>query len=152
MYSDISILNKESASPNTSSANNLAKRVLPTPVGPKNMNEPTGLFLSLIPIRLRLMALTTLDTAISWPITLPIRALSMLSNFLVSCVEILLSGIPVIIETTSEINSTPTSVMLDSKSSCHLAFASFNLSSNSFSLSLNLAASSYFCFLTTSFF
>ena len=59
---------------------------------------------------------------------------------------------PVIIETTSEINSTPTSVILVSRFSCQSCMAFSNLSVISFSLSLNLAASSYCCFLTTSTF
>jgi hypothetical protein len=71
---------------------------------------------------------------------------------LLSWVEILLRGIPVIIETTSEINSTPTSVILVSKFACQSCVAFSKLSVISFSLSRNLAASSYCCFLTTSAF
>ena len=43
MYSDISILIIESSEPNISYASDLASSVLPTPVGPTNINDG-GLF------------------------------------------------------------------------------------------------------------
>ena len=45
-----------SGSPNKVSANVFAKNVLPTPVEPKKINEPIGLFASLIPTRFLLIA------------------------------------------------------------------------------------------------
>ena len=110
------------------------------------------MFLSLIPILFLLIALTTLLTASSWPITLPINSLSIAIKRLLSWVEILLSGIPVIIETTSEIKSTPTSVTLTSRLVCQSTIAFSKLSVISFSLSRSFAASSYCCFFTTSAF
>ena len=42
MYSDMSIWMSESASPNMNSARVRARKVLPTPVGPRKMNDPIG--------------------------------------------------------------------------------------------------------------
>ena len=42
MYSDMSMVMRASSLPKRNSANVLASRVLPTPVGPRNRNEPTG--------------------------------------------------------------------------------------------------------------
>ena len=62
-YSDMSTRITESSLPKTSSANFLAKCVLPTPVGPKNINEPIGFLLSLIPTLFLLIDLETFSTA-----------------------------------------------------------------------------------------
>ena len=51
-----------SSLPNTASANFLTNSVLPTPVGPRNMNEPMGRLGSFSPTELRLIALTTFST------------------------------------------------------------------------------------------
>ena len=51
------------------SANALANSVLPTPVEPRNRNEPIGLFGSFIPALARRIALATAVTASSCPIT-----------------------------------------------------------------------------------
>ena len=56
MYSDMSRLMRESSSPNRNSASVLASSVLPTPEGPRKMNEPLGRLGSLRPARVRRMA------------------------------------------------------------------------------------------------
>ena len=69
MYSDISMRIIASSSPNIDSAKARASSVLPTPVGPRKMNEPIGRFGSFNPARARRTALETALTASSWPIT-----------------------------------------------------------------------------------
>src|SRR5438874_1185710 len=53
MYSDMSIWIIASSSPKRNSASVRASSVLPTPDGPRKMNEPVGRFGSLIPARAR---------------------------------------------------------------------------------------------------
>ena len=65
----MSTLINESSLPNISFARLLARCVFPTPVDPKNTNEPMGLFGSLIPIRFLRIDFDILDTASSCPIT-----------------------------------------------------------------------------------
>ncbi len=65
MYSDISILTILCSSSNKLSANAFASSVFPTPVGPKNRNEPIGLRGSLIPALERIIASETFSTASS---------------------------------------------------------------------------------------
>ena len=65
MYSDISILIILSSLSNRLLAKVLASSVLPTPVGPRNINEPIGLFSSLRPARARITAFDTAVTASS---------------------------------------------------------------------------------------
>ena len=70
MYSDMSMRTMARSSSNRNSASVLASSVLPTPVGPRNRNEPIGRLGSDRPARLRRMALATTDsTASSWPTT-----------------------------------------------------------------------------------
>ena len=57
------------SSSNRKSASDRASSVLPTPVGPRNRNEPMGRWGSDRPARLRRMALATAVTASSWPMT-----------------------------------------------------------------------------------
>ncbi|MPN15869.1 hypothetical protein SDC9_163205 [bioreactor metagenome] len=70
MYSDISILIIFSSLSNNVLAKVFASSVLPTPVGPKNINEPIGRFGSFIPALALITALDTAVTASSCPITL----------------------------------------------------------------------------------
>ena len=65
MYSDISTLIKAFSLPKSASARAFDNSVLPTPVGPKNRNEPIGLFGDLSPTRLRLTAFARAVTASS---------------------------------------------------------------------------------------
>ena len=63
--SDISSLTISFSSPNIHSASALARSVLPTPVGPTNMNEPIGLLGSLSPALALRIARATAETASS---------------------------------------------------------------------------------------
>ena len=65
-----------SSSPKTAAARALASSVLPTPVGPKNRNEPIGRFGSCRPTRPLRIAFATALTASSCPITLRCRVSS----------------------------------------------------------------------------
>ena len=57
MYSDMSMRTIASSSPNRNSASVRASSVLPTPDGPRKMNEPVGRFGSFRPARERRIAL-----------------------------------------------------------------------------------------------
>ena len=63
MYSAISMRTMAFSSSNKYSANARASSVLPTPVGPKNINEPMGRFGSDRPARERRIAFATAVTA-----------------------------------------------------------------------------------------
>ena len=65
IYSDISILTILCSSSNNASASDFASSVLPTPVGPKNINEPIGLRGSPIPALDLIIASETFSTASS---------------------------------------------------------------------------------------
>ncbi len=65
MYSLMSIWMSASASPNMNSASVRARNVLPTPVGPRKMNEPIGRRGSFKSARLRRSALLIATTASS---------------------------------------------------------------------------------------
>ena len=62
MYSDMSMRISAASSSNRNSASALVSSVLPTPVGPKNMNEPIGRFGSCRPARARRTAVETAFT------------------------------------------------------------------------------------------
>ncbi len=65
--SDISNLIILSSEPKRHSASAFVSSVFPTPVGPKNINEPIGLFGAFIPALVRLTALATALTAPDCP-------------------------------------------------------------------------------------
>src|ERR1035438_632625 len=69
MYSDMSMRIINFSSSNKNSANARANSVLPTPVGPRKMNDPIGRLLSDKPARLRRTALDTRANASSCPTT-----------------------------------------------------------------------------------
>ena len=81
MYSDMSTRISAFSSPNRYSASARASSVLPTPVGPRKTNEPTGRLASLRPARERRMARATALTASSWPMIRPWSASSMRASF-----------------------------------------------------------------------
>ena len=64
MYSDMSSVINELSSPNKNSARVFASSVLPTPVGPRKMNEPLGRFGSFNPARVRRMLWLTALSAL----------------------------------------------------------------------------------------
>jgi hypothetical protein len=74
MYSDMSTRISAVSSSNRNAASALVSSVLPTPVGPRNMNEPIGRFGSWSPARARRTAVETASTASRCPMTrLPIK-------------------------------------------------------------------------------
>ena len=66
MYSDMSIWSRASSFPNRNSDSARASSVLPTPEGPRKMNEPPGRRGSFRPARVRLIAWEMATTASSW--------------------------------------------------------------------------------------
>ena len=78
MYSLISTRISALSDPNILYARAFESSVLPTPVGPKNKNEPIGLFGSLRPTLPLLIALATALTASSCPTTLSCKTFSRL--------------------------------------------------------------------------
>jgi hypothetical protein len=97
------------SSSNRNSANAFASSVLPTPVGPRNMNEPVGRFGSATPARLRRTASETAVTACRCPTTRLPSSSSMRSSLAVSPSSIRPAGMPVHADTTSAMSSGPTS-------------------------------------------
>ena len=141
----MSILIKESSESNNSRASTFANCVLPTPVWPKNIKDPIGLFGSFNPTLFRCIAFTTFVTAISCPTTFPLISCGNSCNFSVSASATLFTGIPVIIETTSATLSSVTISLFCLESSSHFIWAESSAASMFFSSSRNFAASSYFC-------
>ncbi len=97
-----------SALSNRNSASDLHSSVLPTPVGPRNRNEPPGRFGSDRPARERRTASETTLIASSWPTTRLCSTSSMRSSLSRSPSSILLTGMPVQRDTTSAISSSVT--------------------------------------------
>ncbi len=93
---------------NRKSASALASSVLPTPVGPRNRNEPVGRSGSLTPARARRTASETARTATCWPTTRRPRASSIRSSLAVSPSSSRPAGMPVQADTTSATSSGPT--------------------------------------------
>ena len=109
MNSDMSTWIIASSSPKRNEASVRASSVLPTPDGPRKMNEPVGRFGSLIPARARRIALDTATIASCCPTTRLCSSSSMRMSFCVSASVSLKTGMPVHIETMSAISSSPTS-------------------------------------------
>ena len=140
----MSIRISASAEPNIYLANSLAKWVLPTPVGPKNMNVPIGLLGSFNPTRLRNIAFTNFSMAVSCAMTLDFRSSFMPASLTPSACAIRCTGIPDIIDITLAISSASTVCLFSFRLASHSFFISSNRRENSFSLSRKLAASSKF--------
>ena len=109
MYSDMSTWIIASSSPNRNSASVRASSVLPTPEGPRKMNEPVGRFGSLIPARARRIDLETATIASCWPTTRLCSSSSIRTSRCDSASVSLKTGMPVHIETMSAISSSPIS-------------------------------------------
>ena len=109
MYSDMSIRTIDSSSPKRNSASVRPSSVLPTPEGPRKMNEPLGRLGSLRPARERRMALDTASMAAFCPMTRLWSSSSIRISFWVSASVSLNTGMPVHIETMSAISSSPIS-------------------------------------------
>ncbi|HPN17232.1 MAG TPA: Clp protease N-terminal domain-containing protein [Candidatus Aminicenantes bacterium] len=86
-----------------------ASSVLPTPVGPRKMNEPSGREASWMPARARRMVSETARRASSCPMTRRRRASSILISRARSLSSILETGMPVHFETTPAMSSSSTS-------------------------------------------
>ena len=152
IYSLISIRISASAEPNIYLANSFAKWVLPTPVGPKNINVPIGLLGSFSPTRLRKIALTSFSIAVSCAMTLACKSSFIPASLIPSACAIRCTGMPDIIEMTLAISSASTVCLFAFRLASHSFFISSNWTESSFSLSRKLAASSKFCDFTASFF
>ena len=100
MYSDMSMRTIAVSSSNRNAASALVSSVLPTPVGPRNMNEPIGRFGSCRPARARRTAVDTAVTASFWPTTRLASSLSIFSSLSRSPSSILSTGTPVQRDTT----------------------------------------------------
>src|ERR1700682_661511 len=109
MYSLISmrIINFSSSKRNSASAR--ASSVLPTPVGPRKMNEPIGRLVSESPARLRRTAFDTRSSASSWPTTRSRSRSSMCTSFCASPSSNRPVGMPVHLLTSFAMSSSSTS-------------------------------------------
>ena len=108
MYSLISMRTMAFSSSNRKSASALASSVLPTPVGPRNRNEPVGRFGSAMPARERRTASDTAWMASFWPMTRLPRYSSMFRSFSFSPCMRRPTGMPVQSETISATESAST--------------------------------------------
>jgi len=108
MYSLISILTILFSSSKRLAASVFASSVLPTPVGPRNRNEPIGLPGSLIPALDLIIASVTFLTASSCPTTLLWSSFPRLRVLLRSLSLSLVTGIPVHFDTILPISSSVT--------------------------------------------
>ncbi len=109
MYSDMSMRTIARSSSNRNSASARAVSVLPTPVGPRKMNEPIGRLGSDSPARERRIALATAVTAASWPTTRRCSSSSRRTSFCTSPSMSRETGTPVQRLTTSATSSSSTS-------------------------------------------
>ena len=116
------------SSSNRLSANAFASSVLPTPVGPKNKNEPIGFVGSLIPALERIMASVTFVTPSSCPMTRLCNSSSRCSVLFLSLSFNFATGIPVQREIILAISS---SVTLSCTSCKSRSFTLFSSDSNS---------------------
>src|SRR6266545_2083040 len=96
MYSLMSSATSASSSPNRNSARVRDSSVLPTPEGPRKMNEPEGRLGSLRPARVRRIAWETALMAGSWPTTRLCSSSSIRSSLAVSSSVSLNTGMPVL--------------------------------------------------------
>ena len=151
-YSLMSTRIMASLEPNISSASFLARQVLPTPVGPKNMKAPIGWLGSRSPTRLRWMAFTIFSMASSWAITSFFKVAAIFFSRSPSCSAILCTGTPDIRLTTSATLASVTGMRSSFSDFCQDFRQSSNWRSKASPLSRKLAANSKFWFLTASCF
>ena len=109
MYSLMSIRTIAASSSNRNSASARAVSVLPTPVGPRKINDPIGRFGSLSPARDRRIAFATALSASSCPTTRSRRRSSICTSFCISPSSIFDTGMPVHFDTIAAISSSSTS-------------------------------------------
>ena len=99
MNSLMSMRTIAASSSNRNAASALVSSVLPTPVGPRKMNEPMGRLGSCRPARARRTAVDTASTASRWPTTRFASVSSMRSSLSRSPSSIRSTGMPVQRET-----------------------------------------------------
>jgi hypothetical protein len=121
MYSLMSMRTMALSSSNRNSASARASSVFPTPVGPRNRNEPIGRRGSLSPARARRTASDTAMIASSWPTTRSWSRSSMWMSLAVSPSMSRLTGMPVQAPTISAISSAVTSSLRSEPAPCSLA-------------------------------
>ena len=136
LYSLISTRINASELPNICSASFFAKYVLPTPVGPKNINAPIGWFFSFRPTLLRCIALTIFSIALSWATTTAFKSLAIFLSLALSASAIRCTGTPVIIDTTSVTSFSVISSRVPISLFAHFSWSSESSASNSVCLSL----------------
>src|SRR6266545_4281379 len=105
----MSIRTMARSSSKRNSASARASSVFPTPVGPRNTNEPIGLLGSESPARVRRMAFATASTASCWSTTRWCSSSSIRISFCISASMRRETGMPVHVETTSATSSSSTS-------------------------------------------
>ena len=106
IYSDISTRIRSSSLPNRALASVFESSVLPTPVGPRNKNDPIGRFGLLSPTLLLFTAFATALTASSCPITYLWSSFSRFRKRSISPFVSCVTGICVHKDTTSAASST----------------------------------------------
>ncbi len=109
MYSDMSSRTIAFSSSNRNSARARAVSVLPTPVGPRKMNDPVGRFGSCSPARARRTAFATAARASGWPTTRCASSASSRVSRWRSDSSIFETGMPVHLPTISAMSSASTS-------------------------------------------
>ena len=133
------------------SASVRARKVLPTPVGPRKIKEPIGRAGSFKSARERRRALLMAVTASSWPITRVFNSSSIASSLAVSFCSIRCSGTPVHLDTICIMSSSVTTTSRSSRCWRHcsrifsrssLAFFSLSRKAAAFSKSWALIAAS----------
>ena len=112
------------------------------------MNEPIGLLGSFNPTRFRWIALVTFIMASSCPMIISFISAAILTSLPLSLWATFMTGMPVIIDTTSAISFSSTGFLLVLLSSSHCSFASSSFFWSLVSWSLSSAASSYCWFFT----
>ena len=127
MYSDMSKRTRLRSLPKRKAARPRATSVLPTPVGPRKRNEPTGRFGFLSPARVRRMALATALIAPSCDTIRRCSSSSMRSSFSDSSSLREVIGIPVQRETTSSMSAFVTGCRA-SDPSVHCSLSTLTLS------------------------
>ena len=108
MKSDMSMRISASSSPKRNPARVRATWVLPTPVPPRKMNEPSGRRALERPVRERRMAEAITEIASSWPTTVRCSSSSMCRSFSLSLCTMRESGMPVMSLMTCWMSSTST--------------------------------------------
>ncbi len=105
MNSDMSKGNSFFSLPNRKAASARATSVLPTPVGPRNRNEPAGRAVAFKPARERRMARARAEMAFSWLMMRLCNSSSMRSSLVISSSRMAVMGTPVQRATTSSMSS-----------------------------------------------